>query len=68
MSLGDNIRKRREALNVSQTALAGAVGVTVGAISQFESNIRIPNAFTFARIAKALATTMDALMYGMEAA
>lgn len=64
MSLGENIRERRESIGITQTALAGAAGVTLGAINQFESNIRIPNAYTFAAIAKALNVQMDELMYG----
>lgn len=64
MSLGENIRERRETVGMTQTTLAGAAGVTLGAINQFESNIRIPNAYTFAAMAKALGVTMDELMYG----
>lgn len=64
MSLGENITKRRESINMTQTALAGGVGVTIGAINQFETNIRVPNAYTFAAIARVLGTTMDELMYG----
>lgn len=65
MSLGDNIRARRGIVGMTQTMLAGAAGVTLGAINQFESSIRIPNAYTFAAIAKALGVTMDELMYGI---
>lgn len=64
MSLGENIRERRETVGMTQTMLAGAAGVTLGAINQFESNIRIPNAYTFAAMAKALGVTMDELMNG----
>ena len=63
MSIGENIRDKRVQAGMTETALAGAVGVTVAAISQFESNMRIPNAYTFADIAKALGVTMDELMY-----
>lgn len=64
MSLGENIRERRETVGMTQTTLAGAAGVTLGAINQFEANIRIPNAYTFAAMAKALGVTMDELMNG----
>jgi len=64
MSLGENIRERRERTGMTATALAGAAQCTIGAISQFESNRTIPNAYTFAAIAKALGVTMDELMYG----
>lgn len=64
MSLGENIRERRETVGMTQTTLAGMAGVTLGAINQFESNIRIPNAYTFAAMAKALGVTMDELMNG----
>ena len=64
MSLGENIKERRETVGLTQTALAGYAGVTVGAVNQFESNIRIPNAYVFAAMAKALGVTMDELMNG----
>ena len=64
MSLGENIRERRETVGMTQTTLAGMAGVTLGAINQFEANIRIPNAYTFAAMAKALGVTMDELMNG----
>ena len=64
MSLGENIRERRESVGMTQTTLAGMAGVTLGAINQFEANIRIPNAYTFAAMAKALGVTMDELMNG----
>jgi len=64
MSLGENIRERREKVGMTSTALAGAAQVTVGAISQFESGRTIPNAYTFASIARALGVTMDELMNG----
>lgn len=64
MSLGENIRARRETVGMTQTELASHASVTIGAINQFESNIRLPNAYTFAAMAKALGITMDELMYG----
>jgi transcriptional regulator with XRE-family HTH domain len=64
MSLGENIRERRETVGMTLTALAGEAQVTLGAMSQFENNRTIPNAYTFAAIAKALGVTMDELMAG----
>lgn len=64
MSIGENIRDRRVQIGMTQTALAGEAKVTVAAISQFESNVKLPNAYTFAAISKALGLTMDELMYG----
>ena len=64
MSLGENIRERRESIGMTQTALAGAAGVTVPAINQFEKNLTIPNAYKFSAIADALGVTMDELMKG----
>ena len=64
MSLGENIRARRENVGMTQTALAGLAQCTVGAISQFESCRTVPNAYTFAAIARALGVTMDELMNG----
>lgn len=67
MSLGENIRNRREQIGMTTVALAGRIGVSQPAITQFETNIRIPNAYLFASIAKALGISMDALMYGGKA-
>lgn len=64
MSLGENIRARRERVGMTQTALAGEAQITVPAICQIEKNIRTPNAYTFAAIARALGITMDELMNG----
>ena len=67
MSLGENIRERRETVGMTMTALAGEAQVTLGAMSQFENNRTIPNAYTFAAICRALGVTMDELMYGKHA-
>jgi len=64
MSLGENIKARREQLGMTATQLAGEAHVTIGAISQFEKSISVPNAYTFSAIADALGVTMDELMNG----
>ena len=61
MSLGENIRERRIAKNLTQDDLAGMVGVTKMAICNYEEGKRIPALYDALRIAKALGTTVEKL-------
>lgn len=61
MALGENIRERRIAKNMSQEDLAGIVGVTRMAICNYEEGKRIPALYDALRIAKALGTTVEKL-------
>ena len=57
-----NIRTRREELDMTQTALARAVGVTPACISQIEADKRTLDVEALARLAEALRTSPSALL------
>lgn len=65
-SLGQNIRSARERKNMTQLALAHAIGYTgddAGAyISRVESNTQAPRIDTLQRIAEALGVTVCSLL------
>jgi len=64
-SLGNNIRRIREEKQITQLALAHAIGWTgadAGAqISRFETGLKEPRFSTLERIAKALGVHLDEL-------
>lgn len=62
MALGENIRERRIAKNMSQEDLAGIVGVSRMEICYYENGFRTPKLYKANRIAKALDTTIDKLL------
>lgn len=63
MSIGDRIKALRlERANYSQLKLAKDAGLTPAAISQYESNIRKPNADALQKIAAALKVSVDCLL------
>lgn len=57
-----NIEKLRKTKGISQVQLAQQTGITQGAISQFELNIRMPSIQTAQALAKALGCTIDELL------
>lgn len=62
------IKKRREAAGLTVTQLADRVGVTSGAISQWESGLTMPNAAKLPTLAAALGCKIDELYHdGKEA-
>lgn len=61
MSIGQNIRKRREELGLHQLELAERVGVSQAMIVHIEKGRKMPSIPLFADIAKALRCTMDEL-------
>jgi transcriptional regulator with XRE-family HTH domain len=65
-TLGENIRQARTKANLTQLALAHAIGYTgddAGAyISRVESNTQAPRIDTLLRIAEALGVTMCSLL------
>jgi transcriptional regulator with XRE-family HTH domain len=65
-TLGENIRNARTKANLTQLALAHAIGYTgddAGAyISRVESNTQAPRIDTLLRIAEALGVTMCSLL------
>jgi transcriptional regulator with XRE-family HTH domain len=66
MSLGERIRKRRKELNLTQSDLAKALGVTSQHISAIEQNKRAPSLDSLVKIAKELGVTVDFLLTGEE--
>ncbi len=61
MSIGTNIRSRREAEGLDQTEFAERVHVTQVMISYIENGRKAPSVPLLADIAKALHCTMDEL-------
>ena len=62
MTMGEKIRERREALQMTQEDLSVECGVGRSFISRIEANTKHPNVMLLARIAKALRCTMDELV------
>lgn len=60
--VGDRIKESREQLKLSMTQLAEKTGLTVSAISQFESGDRVPQLDSLDKLAKALEVSVDYLM------
>lgn len=59
-----NIRSVRESLNMSQAELSAKTDIHPNAISHFEGGRREPCIRNIAKLAKALGTTTDALIFG----
>lgn len=57
------LKSRRKALGFNQTALAEAVGVTPGAVSQWESGLTNPTLEMLVKIAAVLHCTVDELLH-----
>lgn len=62
------IRERRIECGMTQTALAEALGVTPGAISQWESGLTRPTLDKLLRIAQILRCSVDELLQGEQTA
>lgn len=54
MNIGENIRKRREELGMSQLDLAKMIGVTQGSIGNYESGVSNPKMELLPKIFEAL--------------
>lgn len=64
MSIGANIKMRREAANMTQEQLAEKVGVQRPMITQVERGSRVPTMILGDLIAQALHCTVDDLLHG----
>lgn len=64
MGFGDRLRCRRREMQLSQRALATRAGVDDTYISRMERREATPSAGVLARLARALALSMDALWHG----
>ncbi len=63
MQVGDRIKElRQERPNYSQLKLAKETGLTPAAISQYESNLRKPNADALKKIANVFNVSVDYLL------
>ena len=61
LAIGDNIRKARKALNLSQDDLADAIGANRVTISHYENGGYLPSVTALEKLAVALHTTVSQL-------
>ena len=66
MNLGQRLRKRREALKLTQQELAESLSVTPQHISAIEQDQRSPSLPFLAKLAEELGVTVDYLVAGKE--
>ena len=62
MALGNKIQLLREDHNLSQKELANLIGVTTGAVAEWESNESVPSLTELSRLSKALNVSFDVLL------
>jgi len=62
MTIGESIRYHRKRLDLTQLELAEQVGVSVPAISKWETNTGLPDISMAVPLARALGTTTDELL------
>lgn len=62
MNLPENIKRCRRELNMTQEQLAEAVGVTVGAVSKWESGATTPDIALLLSLAELFQISLDALL------
>lgn len=68
MEIGTRLRERREALGLTQQALARELGVTHQHVSRIESGQAMPSLELVVRIAARFGVTTDELLTGKERA
>lgn len=64
MSVGENIRTRREAMGFSQTSVAEKAGITAAMLCQVERGTKNPSLQVAAEIAKVLECSLEELLEG----
>ena len=62
LNLSENIKKYRKEMNLTQEGLAEAFGVTVGAVSKWESGSTVPDIMTMMELADFFNISMDILL------
>ena len=62
LKLSENIKKYRKEMNLTQEELAEAFGVTVGAVSKWESGSTVPDIMTMMELADFFNVSMDILL------
>lgn len=63
-SLGERIALLRKSKGITSSALAEAIDVTQGQVSNYENNKQIPSAIILSSIAETLGTTAEYLLKG----
>lgn len=64
--IGEEIKTRREAMGLTQTALASKMYVGQSMLAQVESGMKIPTVAMVATAAKVFGCTTDELIFGDE--
>ena len=62
MEIGMKIKRARETAGLSQRDLASAIGVSNGAVGQWESHAKKPGRESLGKISRALGITTDSLL------
>jgi transcriptional regulator with XRE-family HTH domain len=62
LKLNDNIKKYRKDMGLTQEELAEAFGVTVGAVSKWESGANVPDILTLMQLADFFSISVDVLL------
>jgi transcriptional regulator with XRE-family HTH domain len=66
-SFGDRLQKKRLELGLTQKELAALIGVTPGAITQYEGDLSSPSKERLEALGKTLRCSIDYLMSGHQA-
>ncbi len=64
--INENIRKYRKEMGIGQEALANALGVTIQAVSKWETSGSMPDIMLLPQIAEFFGVTLEELFYGRE--
>ena len=67
LKISEVIRQRRRTMDISQETLADHLGVSVQAVSKWETNASYPDITLLPKIAEYLKTDINALFFGTEA-
>ena len=62
LNLSENIKKYRKEMNLTQEELSEAMGVTIGAVSKWESGNTVPDILTMMELADFFNISMDLLL------
>ena len=62
IKLNENIKKYRKSMDLTQEELAEAFGVTVGAVSKWESGANVPDILTLMQLADFFSISVDVLL------
>lgn len=62
MKIGNRLRNLREQNNITQAQIADELGITQGAVSQWEAGATNPSLRTISRLATILNCTVDELL------